>query len=156
MEKIIFLDIDGPMIPNTSFLFHKNPSFDQILDDRCIAVLKKIIEKSGAKIVFNTSHNRLLFPSKIAPGLHKRFLEAGFGENLHEYYHTTYPDVGRLTAIRHWLHEYGTPNLLWVAFDDIPIDHKRAYLTDSNLGIGWGEYQHSARYLQFKTGNSLI
>ena len=61
-DKIIFLDIDGPMIPYTSFLFNPHASFDQVLDDRCCRVLHKIIEASGAKIVFNTTHNTMLYP----------------------------------------------------------------------------------------------
>lgn len=40
-EKIIFLDIDGPMIPYTSFLFNRHASWEQVLDERCVAVLRR-------------------------------------------------------------------------------------------------------------------
>lgn len=149
MQKIIFLDIDGPMIPLSSYIFTRNPSFDQILDDRCVDVLHAVIAASGAKIVFNTTHNRMLDPTDTWPGLRGVFHYRGFTP---EYFaavdHTLYPDVDRLTAIKKWQAENGEAN--WVAFDDAPIDDERAYPTLFEYGIGMGEYNHAAEYFGFK------
>lgn len=150
-DKVIFLDIDGPMIPYTSFLFNNMASFDQELDTRCVAVLRKIIDASGAKIVFNTTHNRHLHQEDGFPGLINQFVAAGFGDDLHEDMHTVYPDVDRLTAINEWLDRNKTDNMLWVALDDVKIDHKRAFLVNADHGIGIDAYNHCAKWLMFKT-----
>ena len=95
-EKFIFLDIDGPMIPATSFLSNPTASFEQELDPRCVMVLKKIIEKSGAKIVFNTTHSNALYPnqSEHFPGLLVQFRKAGLGDDIAEAPATTFPEIG--------------------------------------------------------------
>ena len=152
-DKIIFLDIDGPMIPYTSFLFNPHASFDQVLDDRCCRVLHKIIEASGAKIVFNTTHNTMLYPTDgyKTPGLINQFEAAGFGPHIHETLCTSYPSYDRKTCIMEWLHKNSSKDRQWVAIDDVKIDHERAYLTDADLGIGIGEYNHCAKWLGFKS-----
>lgn len=155
-DKVIFLDIDGPMIPYTSFLFNVKASFDQILDERCCKVLRLIIDNSGAKIVFNTTHNTMLDRQvnrkgvENTPGLIQRFVDAGFGDDIHEALHTDYPNVNRLDAINNWLQKNQTPNMLWVALDDAKIDHKRAFLVHPDHGIGIDAYNHCANYLMFK------
>ena len=151
-DKIIFLDIDGPMIPYTSFLFNTHASFDQELDDRCVKVLRKIIDASGAKIVFNTTHNTMLYPSETdtVPGLINQFTKVGFAADIHPTVCTIYPDVDRKTAILRWLNENGSEGRKWVVLDDVEIRDVRAYLTDADLGIGIGEYNHCAEWLEFK------
>lgn len=151
-DKVIFLDIDGPMIPYTSFLFNTYASFDQALDDRCCRVLQKIIDASGAKIVFNTTHNTMLYPSEMynCPGLINQFEAAGFGTHIHETICTSYPGLDRRTCIMQWQHMNGFDGD-WVAIDDAKIDHERAYLTDADLGIGIGEYNHCAKWLGFNS-----
>ena len=151
MGPVIFLDIDGPIIPYTSFLFNAHASWEQELDQRCCRVLHKIIGASGAKIVFNTTHNTMLHPrdGDSIPGLIPQFEAAGFGPHLHEVVHTVYPHVDRLTAIMDWLHNNGKDRQ-WVALDDVKIAHERAYLTDADLGIGFAEYNHCAQWLGFK------
>lgn len=150
-EKVIFLDIDGPMIPYTSFLFNVHASFDQELDTRCIKVLKKIIEESNAYIVFNTTHNRMLYPSQQdkIPGLINQFEQHGLGDRIHKTVCTVYPDTDRLTAIRHWLSS-NNPDANWVALDDVKINHDRACLVDADLGIGMREYNHCAQWFGYK------
>ncbi|PHS02822.1 MAG: hypothetical protein COA78_20490 [Blastopirellula sp.] len=163
IDKIIFLDIDGPMIPTTSILLDRNASWSQTLDGRCVRVLHLILKKSGAKVVFNSTHNRMLYDEpegllKImeedgvsSPGLVKRFIDAGFEDYLHSEVCTIYPDLDRLAAINLWLSENGsTEDTLWVAFDDVFLNDDRAYLTSYSLGIGSGEYNHAAFYLGFK------
>lgn len=146
-HPVIFLDIDGPMIPTRAFMFNFNASFDQILDDMCVKVLRHIIDKTDAQIVFNTTHNRMLEPfADRRPGLISQFVAAGFGDDIHPDNHTLYPDIDRTTAVREWLYRH--PEVThWVAFDDVAIDDERAYLTDPDHGIGWGEYQHARAYL---------
>lgn len=155
MSLVIFLDIDGPMIPARSFIFDINPSFNQILDAMCVKVLRAIIDRTNAQIVFNTTHNRTLFQSEYGPGLLARFADAGFSHDIHDDNHTIYPDVDRTTAIREWLSRH--PDVKnWVAFDDVEISDDRAFLTDPDHGIGWGEYQHAKLHLLGEKPRALL
>ncbi|WP_103171586.1 HAD domain-containing protein [Paracoccus sp. SY] len=146
-DSILFLDIDGPMIPMRAYIFDRMASHDQLLDIACINVLRAVVDDTGAKIVFNTTHNRFLHSNGKYPGLLGRFAAAGFhvGFDIHDDCHTLYPDLDRLTAIREWLHRH--PGHEWIAFDDCQIDDPRAFLTDSKHGIGWDEYQHARQHL---------
>jgi len=100
-DKIIFLDIDGPMIPATKYLDDRMASFNQNLDERCVMVLKKIIEKSDAQIVFNSTHSNMLELTKnkttgevVWPGLVDQFIKAGFNGDIHPSVSTEYPQIG--------------------------------------------------------------
>jgi len=155
-QKIIFLDIDGPMIPDTSFLFNVNCSFEQELDERCVKILRRIVDDSKAKIVFNSTHNAALYESTHYVGLLKRFVEAGFKDDIHETLCTAYPEITRMEAITKWLSDYGEDQCLWVAFDDEKIDHKRAFLVDQDTGLGLRAYIHAANYLHFKKPNWML
>ena len=181
-QKFIFLDIDGPMIPATSYLSNATASFDQELDDRCVMVLKKIVEKSGAKIVFNTTHSTALYPNQSGhhPGLIPQFRKIGLGDAIAEQPATTFPEIGytgfdegmfegldwgdtperyqfphqhpRLAAIfKYLLDNDPDDTALWIALDDVNIPHENAYTADYDLGIGIGEYNHAAFYLDFKS-----
>jgi hypothetical protein len=46
---ILFLDIDGPMIPARSFIFNHLASINQELDETCVKILFKIIEENNIK-----------------------------------------------------------------------------------------------------------
>lgn len=134
------------MIPYTSFLFNPNASFDQDFDERCLRVLHCILDNTGAKIVFNTTHNRHLYPSKTIPGLLNQFGKAGFSEYIHERHRTIYPDKSRLTAINEWI-SLSENEIVWVALDDAELSDDRACFVDADLGIGIREYNHCLVHL---------
>jgi len=149
--KIIFLDIDGPMIPTRAYLFHPHASLDQELDPICVRVLRKILDDTGAQVVFNTTHNLMLEADSSSgswPGLLNQFAKHGFiaGRELHPISSTVFPRVDdRLSAIRHWLINNYTET--WVALDDVHLDDSRAFTVDPDHGIGFNEYQHCLRFL---------
>jgi len=169
-DKIIFLDIDGPMIPGTHYLVNKMASFEQDFCPRCVMVLRKILEKSNAKVVFNSTHNLHLYPDKKIgmPGLLTAFEQYDLTKYLHPSIKTVYPaqtrsdlvprdctPSPRLIAIYEWLHNHydmSEPNrVLWIAFDDEKIDHKRAITVDFDAGLTMKEYDHAGKYLNFST-----
>ncbi len=168
VDKIIFLDIDGPMIPGTMYLEDPFCSMHQTFDPRSVMILKKIIEKAGdVKIVFNTAHNNTLEKTRHSPGLLNVWHEHGFDDYLHKDCKTTYPNpmkdylvpddkeiTRRLVAIYEWLNDHydiTQPNqVLWIAFDDEPIDHKRACTVDFDTGLSVKEFNHAAKYLNFQ------
>lgn len=49
--RIIFLDIDGPMIPGTRYLINRSCSFDRDFPAETIAVINEVCHRTGAKIV---------------------------------------------------------------------------------------------------------
>ena len=157
MQNIIFLDIDGPLIPTISYLFDLHASINQNLNLQCVNILKKIIEKSGAKIVLNTTHNHMLHEristegKLVWPGLLNKFKEVGLYEHLRdENFHTNYPNAkNRLSAINTWLDQNG--NAIWVALDDAYIDHPNAYLIDQSIGIDLRAYNFCAEKFNFKS-----
>lgn len=169
-DKIIFLDIDGPMIPAVHFLTNCNASFDQDFDPRCVMVLKKILKETNAKIVFNSTHNLHLHKTEYMPGLlnmwNRSFWNPEVGNYLHDDNVTTYPNPTRyelipagrnpsrrLCAIFEWLHGHydisEANSVLWIAMDDVMIDDERAFLIDFDEGIGIKAYDHAAKYFSF-------
>ena len=147
--SIIFLDIDGPMIPARAYLrpdddddgkgFNKTP-FDPIAAN----ILRRLCERfDPCKIVTNTSWNTI--PERLLAKME----EAGLVE--HTFIHakgvrsgTEYPRIpNRLIAIETWIGEHGhivgkEPN--WVAFDDQPIMHERAIAINPDDGILYMDY----------------
>ena len=115
--KIVFLDVDGPLIPGRmhvapgyATLQHAPEMMDQKwrFDPVAVMMIKRLLERTDAKIVWNTTHNMR------APLLIEDALAAGFVmEEFHPITpHTMYPNnkshegyarngaaVSRLTAI---------------------------------------------------------
>lgn len=161
MTNIIFLDVDGPMIPGTARLLNNFASPSQILDDRCVAVLHKIVKDFDAQIVFNSYHNLALYgPFALfegdTPGLVQRFIDAGFEEYIHPSVNTVFPEVNihftsrisRIGAIIDWLNKHPESVDSWVAFDDEYINHQRAYQVNESYGIGLDEYKHARKWFK--------
>lgn len=168
MSKIIFLDIDGVMIPAITHLQHQHASMRQILDPRAVWVLKEILNKSGAKIVFNTTHNYDLFADSdwpagalSTPGLIARFEAVGIGNDyIHTKMCTQYPNPDphpnkelsrRLVSIYQWLTAHGQGVTKWIALDDEKIDHENAILINPFDGLGYEAYNAASEILGFES-----
>lgn len=162
-DKIIFLDVDGPLVPGTRYLHNARSSFERDFCPNCLMVLRHIVDKSGAQIVFNTFHNTEI------DDLVAKITAAGFGDNIHPTRMTDFPygideakdgaehgieitTAGdrRLVAIKKWIKNHGTDNLLWIAIDDERINHKRALRVDFDAGMTLRTYNEAAKFLMFK------
>lgn len=53
--KIIFLDIDGPMIPNRAFFLPNQTTIYSVFDPCAVAMLNRLITLSGAKLVITST-----------------------------------------------------------------------------------------------------
>lgn len=124
-NRIIFLDIDGPVIPISCYYINRNCSFDRNpVSTIAIGELLRLIELSGAKIVYNTTHNRNY--DKLRADLH--WLAP------HVVGRTNYPDVARHLAVTQWLSQNQCDE--WVAFDDVKFTgDPRLIHIDVRLGI---------------------
>jgi hypothetical protein len=166
LSKIIFLDIDGPMIPGSALLVDPFASIDQKLDSRCVSILHKMLIDWDARIVFNTYHNNWLYSSVTdnshemmdgyfvgskSTGLIHSFINVGLEDFIHDTVCTEFPNIkvgkyesGRLPAINKWLEKNGEHN--WICFDDEFIDHERAYKISYDHGLDTKAYIHAEKW----------
>lgn len=117
MNKIIFLDIDGPMIPGTQLLVDNLASWKREFPVHTVAVVRELCERTGAVVVFNTTHNRPFREvDDIDVALEKQGLPR---ECIHPTdLATQYPDLPRDVAVTEWLARH--PEVThWVALDDV-------------------------------------
>lgn len=133
-DKVIFLDIDGPMIPASYFLVDNMASWNRRFPSTTVAVINRLCERTGAKVVFNTTHN-LPFEGvdDIDVALEKQGLDR-------DYIHATdlqtkYPGLERDLAVKEWLDRH--PEVTrWVALDDIQFtDDERLIWVDPDAGL---------------------
>lgn len=117
-DCILFLDIDGVMIPATQLLVNPNSGWDRIFPATTIAVLNEICKITKAKVVFNTTHNQ---KAKDVPDIEIALVNHGFkAEYIHPTdYKTLYPTFTRAEAIQEWLLRHPEVGDKWVALDDV-------------------------------------
>lgn len=137
VDKVIFLDIDGPMIPATMFLINRMASWEREFPATTIAVINRLCENTGAKVVFNTTHNTSIVGVK---DIEEAMVDAGFKrEHLHPSdLKTEYPVVPRDQAVIRWLADH--PEVThWVALDDAKFTaDERLILVDPDAGLHVG------------------
>lgn len=133
--KVVFLDIDGPMIPATCFLYDPMASLERRFPPTTVAVIRAVCERTGAKIVFNTTHNA---PFEGIDNIDVALEKAGVDRaHFHADRHTSYPSIDRALAITKWVNEH--PGTDWIAFDDVRFtDDPRLILVDSDIGLHIG------------------
>lgn len=133
--KILFVDVDGPLIPSTEFLLDKLCSFQRRLPKLQIALLNAICDRTGAKVVMNTTHN-MMYPD--IPNIRDAMVASGFNS---DYFHTDrpstqYPNGSRSNAVISWLSGFGSDVTDYVCIDDVMCavpDHME--LIDPDLGL---------------------
>lgn len=114
-NRIVFLDIDGPIIPFSAFLLDKMCSWHRIIPAIPVAVVAEVCKRSGAKVVFNTTHNT---PMKDIDDIEIAIVKAGLPvEMIHPDIKTKYPSLPRDVAVIEWLHRHLEVDD-WIAFDD--------------------------------------
>jgi len=155
ISKVVFVDIDGPMNPATMYLVNPHCSLDRKFPPTTIAVLNRLCEATGAKVVFNTTHNvdnpavANIDEAIVAAGLHPRHIN--YGDHK-----TDYPDVDRDQAVSRWLAR--NPHVTeWVAIDDHKFtDDPRLVLVDPDAGVHVGHLNDAIKILGGKPFLVLI
>jgi hypothetical protein len=161
MNKVIFLDIDGPVIPIN--VPSKTSFFRTHFNQESIKWINKLCEKTGAKIVTNSMHNYIdFFDGDLKSDL------VSFGitkEYFHENWRTVFPyidysqinssvrGIGRLYAIYDWLSKNDADN--WVCFDDRNFTNlPNLILINDGMGVKKEHYDAALQLLR-KTNDSL-
>lgn len=142
MNKIVFLDIDGPVIDIDSPVIASELRLTH--NPQSIEMLNELCWKTGAKIVTNSMHNyNVPYDSTLRDDLIKWGVDEDY---IHDQWRTIFPHVdyskvnspvrgiGRLVAIETWLAENG--NYDWICFDDRKFtDSHRLIHIEDGLGI---------------------
>lgn len=141
-KRIIFLDIDGPVIPSGMFLVDKDASANRTFSLSAIAVLRHILKVTGAKLVTNSSHNTY---GRKGFSLQDDLLSAGIPHDVfHDTWRTEYPNDhenggirDRMEAIDHWINQNDDGHGVdWLAFDDYRFTmDPRLILIDFDVGL---------------------
>ena len=114
--RVVFLDIDGPMIPSTWVLCHPMAAWDRTFPETTIRVMNMLCERSGARIVLNSTHND---PMTDAPDIVEALVAHGL-ERAH--FHpqdpkTRCPALPRDESVTEWLARH--PEVEdWIGYDD--------------------------------------
>lgn len=131
--RILF--VDGPLIPASALLVDRMASFERKIPKETLAILNAICERTGAKVVMNTTHNRDYFG---ITGIHIAMEKHGFNP---EYFHepqakTQYPEIPRDKAVTKWVKDNLTFMDDYVCVDDVVCaDDKHMELIDPIIGL---------------------
>lgn len=136
-DRVVFLDIDGPMIPATMVLIDPGASWKRLFPATTVAVVNALCARTGAKIVFNTTHN---IPIDQAPDIEVALVNQGLdAEHLHPSdLKTSYPSLPRDIAVREWLARHAEVER-WVALDDVRFTEEPNLIwvdPDAGLHVG--------------------
>lgn len=148
LQRIIFLDIDGPLIPSPLYNIDRLCSLRRsVMSTVAIGCILNLCNRADAKIVTNTMHN---YHDTSTGDLRNDLIEHGILETyFHNDWRTKFPydNIGsdfmtdlhnithpRLRAIQQWQHKNG--NADWICFDDeLFTDDKRLIHIDFDKGI---------------------
>lgn len=137
--KVIFLDIDGPVISNGVPIEDSDLRLTHLPE--AIDLLNKLCKDTGAKIVTNSNHNyNMVEGYSLKDDLITWGIEP---EYFHEDWRTCFPyidyskvknetrGIGRFIAIDKWHEKNGSSE--WVCFDDrkFTISFRLIHITDS-------------------------
>lgn len=159
LEKIVFLDIDGPLIPG-----HLGDSYTipwislarSKFDISAIQRLNQLCEQTGARIVTNSMQNYIEIKlSDLRNDLINWGVEP---KHFHRDWRTVFPDVdytadpnprrgwGRWLGIKDWQERNGVVD--WICYDDRHwTDDERLILIDFEQGITHSDYERGLSML---------
>jgi hypothetical protein len=155
-SKIIFLDIDGVMIPGTQVLIDSASCVKRLFPATTIAVINELCKMSDAVIVFNTSHNRPheygptedIKQSMIAAGVKHQYIHPTDHKTMYRNSAYTRMPLARSEGITEWLSRHPEITDLWVVLDDVRCaDSDHMVLIDPHGGLHTGHLNAALRKL---------
>lgn len=143
--KIIFQDIDGPLIPHrmyyTGFRPYDTMRNSFVWDPIAVQMINRICEICDAKVVFNTAHCEN--PAEIM----KHQAACNGLKFLHEDCKTSYPFTdNRYQAITEWLDKHNTISD-WIVIDDVQVCLSRQIKVDWKVGMTIENYRKACQLL---------
>lgn len=151
-EKIIFLDVHGPMQSarvhfGETVIDDGHQQYDR-LDPLSVDCLRRIVSRSGAKIVMNSTLN--VNDEDFFYQLFKLNGYPEWADNIHRYWKTSMPDLPRDLAIANWLvnaRNRGETISEHVVLDDCDMKLSNQVLVDFDVGLSVKNYQDAMKLL---------
>ena len=147
LPKVIFCDLDGPIISTSCYAFSNSASmFRSSMNTNALGFLIRLCRDSGAKLVTNSTHNYHITPTG---NLREDMILFGVPQELfHEDWRTIYgfqehlcdeSSKTRMESINYWLKNNGEHS--WICFDDYKFtEDSRLILVDFDDGIQYNHY----------------
>lgn len=163
-QRIVFLDIDGPIINTPMFYLDPMCSMQRTqLNTQAIAYVKRLCMIADAKVVFNTTHNNHFIIDELT-GINRSIkddmIRWGLPDAMiHKDWRTNYPNWGdsRMRAVDEWIEGQGDSEIDWVAFDDVLFTNsKRLILIDYEKGIDYAAYRKAAKTWGFRNDPLIL
>lgn len=141
--NIIFIDIDGPLLPGRAYILNYNHD-ERPLEEISCQFIKEIINRCDAKLVACTTHSRnkdALFKLLSSGGITK--------EMFHDDWKVMYPNnenISRQDAVKIWLSNH--PDVEnYVIIDDAPHADNNWIEVDREIGITINNYRKATKLL---------
>ncbi len=146
-NRIIFLDVDGPLIPAKMYYNHYASSRFKggvwRYDPMAVEMISHLCATYGCQIVYNSSHGDL-GPNHLTDMSFRN----GLGDYLNPTIFTGYPNTtySRDQAITDWLN--ANPHVMhWVAVDDFPLKVPNFTKVDFEAGLTLKNFEDMKRFL---------
>lgn len=148
---IVFLDVDGPVIPARMHLCKRKGNWLPPSCPSALAILDRLCRKAGARIVMNSSHNQ-----DVDGITHAQRILGRTARHLHPDWRTAYPyglddyqaDLTRQGAVHAWLRAHRSVRR-YVVFDDLRLPMRRAIWVDPETGLSLVHYRRCQKWLGF-------
>lgn len=148
--NIIFLDVDGPLIPGRMY-YSPHATFDKqrglfLWDHVAVGMIIELCKKHHAKVVFNTAHNE-----RDSNLMHRKANLNGLSsEFIHEDCRTLYMinDSTKREAISAWMSDHTHEYEYHVVIDDDILNIKNHVKVDFNIGMTIENFFEAEAYLQ--------
>jgi hypothetical protein len=168
-QRIIFIDIDGPIINRPCFYIDTYASVQRrVMNTQAIGYVNKLAQLANARIVTNSTHNNFTVP-ETGRTLYDDLVKWGMKSSLiHTDWCTTFPwpDLvsdplfpthRRLRGIMEWEQKNGDAD--WIAFDDEPfLDAGDARLmhVDFDRGIDYDLFMKACNHWNINPYNKIV
>lgn len=156
MSNIIFMDVDGPLIPLRMY-YDGSRKFDYqagsfVYDPVAVGMLHSLCNKFNAQVVFNSAHCEN--PHEI---MRHQARFNGFHTILHDDCKTKFCTAihDRYQAIVDWIDRNG-PISQWIVVDDMPVHLPRQVLVNYSLGITIDDYYKACQLFTGKMPSAII
>ena len=159
MQKIIFIDIDGPVINTPCYWVDMQASMQRsVMNTQAIGILNRLANLANAKIVTNSTHNYHTV-KETGRTLRDDLIKWGLKEqHFHDDWRTSFPwpDLEsdpifpthrRLRGIMEWEAANGQAD--WICFDDEPFvdaSDARLFHIDFDHGIDYHMYLEACKH----------
>lgn len=136
--KIVFIDVDGPLMPARMYIYGPHPGFDPV----CVKFLLEIIHRCNAKLVACTTH-----AMRGKEYLFNLFETNGIDTSL---FHDDW-SIGKIGGnsrtelINAWLEKHKPDR--YCIIDDAKIDNRKVVRVNAEVGISPSDYRKATEML---------